>query len=137
MGTITVLSPKPPAEEQEDSPGPGIDALPGLKVGIRRDEIWAPWDIVSREWAQLFESAGAEVRGLHVSVRPIFTFGSDIPLAWLRLPSHCARFVFFKLLSVCCGSFWACCRCLWCVLGWLSCVFAGSCRARAARRRAW
>ena len=58
---MIVLSPKPPAEEQDDNPGPGIGALHGLKVGIRRDEIWAPWDIVSREWAQMFESAGAEV----------------------------------------------------------------------------
>jgi hypothetical protein len=58
---MTVLSPKPPAEEQDDNPGPGVDALHGLKVGIRRDEIWASWDAVSREWAHMFESAGAQV----------------------------------------------------------------------------
>ena len=61
MASITVLSPKPPAEDQQDNPGPGISALRGLKVGIRRDEIWVPWDVMSREWAQMFQSAGAEV----------------------------------------------------------------------------
>jgi hypothetical protein len=58
----------------------------------------------------------APPRGLHVSVGPIFTFASDIVLAWLRLPPRCARFVFFKVTSCVSRGFRACCRCLWCVL---------------------
>ena len=70
--------------------------------------------------------------GLHVSVGPIFTFGSDIPLARPRLPSRCVRFVVPRWLAALCRSFRACCRCLWWSCVAVGAVFAGCCRVRAA-----
>ena len=62
MTKLTVLSPRPAGVVGAENPGPGIPGLRGLKVGLRRDEIWAPWDIISAEWARMFEEQGAEVR---------------------------------------------------------------------------
>jgi hypothetical protein len=62
MAKLTVLSPRPVVAALEENPGPDVPGLRGLKVGLRRDEIWAPWDIISAAWAQMFEERGAEVR---------------------------------------------------------------------------
>ena len=62
MAKLTVLSPRPAGVVREENPGPSIPGLRGLKVGVRRDEIWAPWDIISAEWARMLEERGAQVR---------------------------------------------------------------------------
>jgi hypothetical protein len=62
MAKVMVLSPRPACVARQDNPGPGIADLRGLTVGLRRDEIWAPWDIISGEWARMLGEQGAEVR---------------------------------------------------------------------------
>ena len=62
MAKLTVLSPRPTGVARQENPGPGIPGLRGLKVGLRLDEIWAPWDVISVEWARMFQERGAEVR---------------------------------------------------------------------------
>lgn len=62
MGTITVLSPRPKRVQGNDDPGPSVESLDGVVVGLRTDTIWAEWDVVSSRWAELLRAEGADVR---------------------------------------------------------------------------
>jgi hypothetical protein len=62
VSRIVVLSPRPKVETLAEDPGPGLERLEGAVIGIRQDDIWDEWDVISAEWAKRLEAQGATVR---------------------------------------------------------------------------
>jgi hypothetical protein len=56
-----VLSPTGVGVADITSPGPDAGVLAGKTIGIRVDEMWRAWDLISEMWAQEFRKAGAKV----------------------------------------------------------------------------
>lgn len=61
MATMTVLDPRDQGTHDKGDEGAAVGPLAGKRVGLRKDEFWGSWDIVTDEWAQALEADGAEV----------------------------------------------------------------------------
>jgi hypothetical protein len=59
---ITVLDPTAAAPATDADPGPDVESLADLVVGIRSDRTWRSFEWVADEWQRELEAAGAEVR---------------------------------------------------------------------------
>jgi hypothetical protein len=58
---ITVLSPVPPTTAATSNPGPVIESLDNVTVGLRTEWIWPAYHVIADEWQQLLEAQGAKV----------------------------------------------------------------------------
>ncbi len=62
MEKIRVLDPTAPPPEVAADPGPPAGSLRGKTLGIRFDQTWRSFLVVTREWAPRLEAAGAKLR---------------------------------------------------------------------------
>lgn len=59
--TMTVLDPRTQGTDQRRDQGPAAGPLSGKRVGLRLDEFWGCWDLVTDEWATALEADGVTV----------------------------------------------------------------------------
>ena len=62
MNTLTILDPRADVPADARGKGPAVGRLRGKRVGLRRDEFWGCWNVVTEEWAKLLEADGARPR---------------------------------------------------------------------------
>jgi len=58
---ITVLSPVPRPVVADLNPGPSVDRLQGLTIGLRTEWIWPAYHVIADEWQRSLEAEGAKV----------------------------------------------------------------------------
>ena len=59
-GVAAILDPRAEAVRQRGDRGPDAGPLAGKRVGLRRDEFWESWDVVTDEWSAQLRELGAE-----------------------------------------------------------------------------
>jgi hypothetical protein len=58
---VKILDPSAELDDDSPDPGPDLDSLEGVRVGIRVDILWPSWDWVVDEWTESLEAEGASV----------------------------------------------------------------------------
>jgi hypothetical protein len=57
--TITVVDPRNPEGSDRRDEGPAVGPLAGKRIGLRLDEFWGSWDLVTEVWRERLEADGA------------------------------------------------------------------------------